>query len=127
MAEDDRNSSTGGSNVPLGKTHKLPIHIQQAQDVNLMIPWVLKRVRNAVAGVVARLRRGRPREYDHDAITKVAEDLARETGVDDDLDPFCVRVRNECKNKRPRIKTPKSRSQMRKICRLTWEGARVDN
>jgi hypothetical protein len=121
MAEDDRNSSTGDGNVPIGTTHELPIHIQQAQRVSLNRRRWVRWVRNAVAGVVTRRRLGRPREYDHDAITKVAEDLARETGVDDDLDPFCVRVRNECKNKRPPIKTPKSRSQMRKICRPIWE------
>jgi hypothetical protein len=124
MAKDDLESSTGGRNVP--QTHKLPINIRQPQGVSLMM-WVPPWVRAAAAHVgdavaaVARLRPGRPPEYDHAAIAKVAEDLARETGVDDHLDPFCVRVRDECKNKRLRIKMPKSRSQMRKICRPTWE------
>jgi len=45
---------------------------------------------------VARLRRGRPREYDRDAITKVAEDLIL-IGIDAALDRFVERVWIECK------------------------------
>jgi hypothetical protein len=41
-----------------------------------------------------RLRRGRPREYDHDDIANVAEDLIK-GGVDSTLDDFVGRVRSK--------------------------------
>jgi len=73
-----------------------------------------------------RLPGGRPREIDRDAITGVAKDCA-EKGVEDHLDPFAARVRHECGLRRPRIKTPKSRSQMREICRPIWDAARGES
>src|SRR5262249_60735179 len=101
------------------KRHEKPISIQQPQDVSLMA-WIQRQlvrggglVRATVARVVAPLRRGRPREFDHDALTGVAEDCAME-GVEDYLDRFVERVRHECKLRR--IKVPKD-TLLTEICR----------
>jgi hypothetical protein len=61
----------------------------------------------------ARLPGGRPREYDRDAIAKIAEDLL---GIDDHLERFLGRVRQGCKEHRPPIKAPKP-TLLTKICR----------
>src|SRR5262249_32279125 len=80
------------------------------------------RKRATVAGVVARLPGGRPREYDHDAIIRVAEALVRELGVDDYFNRFVGRVRDDCK--RLHIKSPQP-TQIKKICRPIFEAART--
>jgi hypothetical protein len=105
---------------------ELSIDFRQPQAVSLWgwFPRLLARGGDMVRAAVARLPSGSPREYDRDAITDVARNLAREKGVDDHLDPFWKRVRHECKNKRPRIKTPK-RNLMRIICRPIWEAERA--
>ena len=142
MAKDDLESSTGGRNVP--QTHKLPINIRQPQGVSLMMwvpPWVraaaahvedavtavvaaAAHVADAVAAAVARPTSGRPREYDVDGkISGAAKDCAAK-GIEDYFARFVARVRYECKNKRPCIKTPK-RTQMNKICRPVWEERRA--
>jgi hypothetical protein len=134
----------GNTSPPIGRRYEQLISIRQPQAVSLIKGWVqpisirqaqvvsilgrfsrlVARAGGMVRAAVARLPRGRPREYDHEAITDVAENLARETGVDDHLDPFFKRVRDECKNKRPRHKTP-GRTQMREICRPIWEAHRA--
>ena len=71
---------------------------------------------------VARRRRGRPREYDRDAMTRVAEDLIL-IGIDTALDRFVERVWNECK---PRgIKRPKNplTTMLTEICKPVYERA----
>jgi hypothetical protein len=73
-----------------------------------------------------RLPAGRPREIDRDAIAGVAKDCAKK-GVDESLDGFVERVRHECRESRPAIRAPKSRSQMREICRPTWDAARGES
>jgi hypothetical protein len=60
-----------------------------------------------------RLRSGRPREYDHDAIAKIAEDLP---GIDDHLALFLDRVCQVCKEHGPPIKVPKA-TLLTRICR----------
>src|SRR5262249_20846093 len=121
------------------------ISIQQAREMSLtgqpsQPPRLLARtggiVRATVAGVVdavvgvvdtamARLRPGRPPEYDVDgAITGIAKDCATKD-VEVYFRRFVERVRHECKNKRPRIKTP-GRTRMNEICRPVWEAARRD-
>jgi hypothetical protein len=123
MAKAEKNAN---ASPPTGRPHELPISIRQAQTVSLWgwFPHLLAQGGGLVRAAVARLAPGRPVEHDYDAITDAATNLARETGVDDHLDPFWKRVRRECKNKRPRIKTP-GRGQMRKICRPIWEAART--
>ena len=71
---------------------------------------------------VARLRRGRPREYDRDAITKVAEDLIL-IGIDAALDRFVERVWHECKARG--IKVPKNSlaTMLTEICKPVYERA----
>jgi hypothetical protein len=64
-----------------------------------------------------RLRSGRPRAYDHDAITRVAEACIA-MGVDDYLDRFVERVRNECKPHH--IKTPKD-TVLTEICAAIYK------
>jgi hypothetical protein len=91
MAEDDRKSSTGGGDVPLGKTHELSINIQQAQRVSLK--WV-GGMRIAIAGIVARLRPGRT-PYKRAPFVAVAE-RAIAGGVDPSLSAFRDRVRRLC-------------------------------
>ena len=73
-----------------------------------------------------RLPGGRPREIDRDAITGVAKDCAKK-GVEEFLDRFAERVCHECGERRPPIRTPKSRSQMREICRPIWDVARSES
>ena len=70
----------------------------------------------------ARLRRGRPREYKHDAITKVAEDLIL-IGIDAALDRFVERVWHECKARG--IKVPKNSlaTMLTEICKPVYERA----
>jgi hypothetical protein len=74
-------------------------------------------------GKKVRLPGGRPREIDRDAITGVAKDCAKK-GVEEFLDRFVERVCHECRERRPLIRTPKSRSHMREICRAIWDAAR---
>jgi hypothetical protein len=81
-------------------------------------------VRKPVMNV--RLPGGRPREIDRDAITGVAKDCAKK-GVEEFLDRFAERVCHECGERRPPIRTPKSRSQMREICRPIWDAARSES
>jgi hypothetical protein len=81
------------------KTHKQSIGIQQPQRVGL------KKWRDIIDSVVARLRRGAPRKYDHAAIARVAEGLILR-GVDDKLDYFVERAWNECNQLG--IKVPKN-------------------
>jgi hypothetical protein len=69
---------------------------------------------------------GRPREIDHAAITGVAKDCAKK-GVEEFLARFVERVLHECGERRPPIRAPKSRSQMREICRPIWNVARDKN
>jgi hypothetical protein len=76
--------------------------------------------------VVNRPPGGRPPELDYDAITGVAKDCATK-GVEEFLDRFAARVRDECGFHRPPIRTPKSRTQMRKICRPIWDAARGES
>jgi hypothetical protein len=76
--------------------------------------------------VVSRPPGGRPRELDYDAITGVAKDCAKNS-VEEFLDRFADRVRDECGERRPVIKTPKSRTQMREFCRPIWEAKRAKN
>lgn len=78
--------------------------------------------RATVAGVMARQPGGRPREYDHDAIIRVAEALIRERGVDDYFNRFVGRVRDDCK--RLHIKSPQH-TQMKEICRPIFDAARA--
>jgi hypothetical protein len=66
---------------------------------------------------------GRPREIDRDAITGVATDCAKK-GVEEFLDRFVERVSHECGERRPPVRTPKSRSDKRDICRPIWDAAR---
>src|SRR5437660_12406306 len=83
-------TSVSNTSQPIGKRYEQSIHIQQAQRVSLMM-WVPMWVRATIARVVARLRPGRPREYDVDgAITGVAKDCATK-GVEDYLDRFVAR------------------------------------
>jgi hypothetical protein len=91
----------------LGKRYEQSIRIQQAQDVSLTM-WASRLVRS----VVARLRSGRPRDYNHDAITGVAEACIA-IGVDDYLDRFVERVRNVCKLRH--IQSPRD-TVLTKIC-----------
>jgi hypothetical protein len=110
--------------VSLTKRRELLISIQQAQRVTLT-RWV-NWIGNTVAGWVntatswVRQGPGRPPEYDYGAITEVAQELIL-GGVDDYLDRFVERVRNECKSRR--IKVPK-RSQIRKFLKPIWAAAR---
>lgn len=98
-----------------------------AVELGIGIAERVRRKARAIAAVVRAWRPpGRPREFDHGAIAGVAEALIRERGLDASLDALCRRVRNECKNKRPRIRTPSGR-QMRKILQPTWDAARADN
>jgi hypothetical protein len=124
MAEAENESNTSVGNTPTGKRHEVSIGIQQPQHVSLT-PWV-QWIRNAVAGV-GRLLPGRPRKYNVDGkITAVAEALIRDEGVDDHLDRLIERVRIECKVQGIEdSEMPKSRGQMRKILRSTWEAART--
>ena len=78
------------------------------------------------AGKKVRLPGGRPREIDYDAITGVAKDCAKK-GVEEFLDRFAERVGYECGERRPPLRTPKSRSQMREICRPIWDAARGES
>ncbi len=89
---DEAGKQSSNSSPPIGRRFEHSIHIQQAQRVSLMMTWM----RAIVAGIVGRLPRGRPREYDHAGITKVAEELILR-GVDAKLDWFVERVRHECK------------------------------
>jgi hypothetical protein len=113
----------GKTSPPIGKRYEQLISIRHPESVSLIKGWVqpisirqahvvsllgwfsrlVARAGGIVRDAVARLPRGRPREHDHEAITDVARNLAREKGVDDYLDPFCVRVTHECGNKRPRL------------------------
>jgi hypothetical protein len=101
--------------LPTGKRYEQPISIQRAQDVSLM-GSVSRLLARTVARVVAPLRRGRPREYDHGALTGVAEDCAM-TVVEDYLDRFVERVRHECKLRH--IKAPKD-TVLTDICKLVF-------
>jgi hypothetical protein len=112
--EAGKNSNTSR---PIGKRHELHIGIQQARRVSLSMTWM----RAIVDRVVARLRSGAPRQYDHDRIIGVAKALIL-IGVDVQFGWFVERVRNECD--RLGIETPR-RSQMRKICRPIWDNARA--
>jgi hypothetical protein len=78
---------------PLGKQYEHSVHTQQAQDVILLMDWV-RRVRNAVAGVVDRLRPGR-KPYKRAPFAAVAE-RAIAGGVDRSLTAFRDRVRSLC-------------------------------
>ena len=71
---------------------------------------------------VARRRRGRPREYDREAITNVAEDLIL-IGIDAALDRFVERVWHEC-NRRG-ITVPKNplATMLTEICKPVYERA----
>jgi hypothetical protein len=59
------------------------------------------------------LRSGRPREYEHDAIIKIAEDLIL-IGVDDRLARLVERVCHECKNRHIKVPRP---TLLTEICR----------
>jgi hypothetical protein len=74
--------------------------------------------------VVSGLRGGRPPEFDYAAITEVIKDCATK-GVEEFLDRFAERVREECG--RRHVRTPKSRTQMRDICRPIWDAARGES
>jgi len=89
-----------------------------------MLEWV-RRVRTTVTDIIARLPRGRPREYHLAAITGVAEDLIL-IGVDDYLDRFVERVWNECKKRN--IKVPKAplSTLLTQICRPIYLRARAE-
>jgi hypothetical protein len=121
MAETEKNTN---ASPPIGKRHELTIGIQQPQRVSLA-PWVL-RLRNTVTGWVDTVTRrvrppGRPPEHDYGAMDHVAQELLL-IGVDDYLDRFIERIRNECKARG--IKVPE-RGQMRKHFKPMWDAARA--
>jgi hypothetical protein len=113
------------------KPHVVRTFQSTANDLRTgIVERVRRRVRAAIARVVARVPSGHPREYDWDAIIGVAkdliaEDLVRKRGGDNSLDGLIRRVRFECRQRRPRIRTPSSRSQMREILQSTFDDARA--
>jgi hypothetical protein len=133
MAEAEKTSSAREpttTDKSASKTYEKRIDVSLLQDVSLWASISLTRLLARTGGMVraigARLR-GRPRDYDYDAIRGVAETLIGERGLDRSLDALCRRVRNGCRNNRPRIRTPRSRRQMRIILQPIWDAARAGN
>ena len=118
MSEDTPDSAPKPA-PPAGTQYEMRIDARMGQAVSLSVyEWIPRLVAQvgSLVRVVAPLMRGpgRPREYDHDALTRVAEDCAKVAHLEDHLDRFMERVRHECSLLH--IKAPVD-SQLTKICK----------
>jgi hypothetical protein len=90
-------------------------------DVLALLPTVAD-----AAGEVGRRsgRRGREREYAYEPIQEVARDAIKR-GVDDLKSTFFDRVRHECGERRPRIRTPDDDRTMGRIVGAIYDAAKA--
>jgi hypothetical protein len=100
----------GDTSPPTAKVYEQPVGIQQTQRMSLTKTWM----RAIVDGVVARLRPGRHREYNYDAIAKVAESV--NVFAVDKQDWYIERVWRECKRRNIKVPREKLSTTLTDIC-----------